>query len=145
MAEVPTGDDDVNIEGPVELAELIRGKWGRYYDVMVKKSKDKVNEGEVILFVYSAYLGRKDFPYTEEQWLQKLNNIVILLSDLDQAWYIKKYLLAKREGTTTILGPRLSVPTTDKAITFRLSDSPTWDQSRGSKIFDDWLMMQSLR
>eukprot|EP00747_Dinoflagellata_sp_TGD_P217390 gnl/TRDRNA2_/TRDRNA2_89798_c0_seq1.p1 gnl/TRDRNA2_/TRDRNA2_89798_c0~~gnl/TRDRNA2_/TRDRNA2_89798_c0_seq1.p1 ORF type:complete len:237 (+),score=37.20 gnl/TRDRNA2_/TRDRNA2_89798_c0_seq1:101-811(+) len=144
LADVPVGDE-CNIEGPVELAELIRGKWGRYYDITVKKSKDKVNEGEVLLFVYSAYLGRKDFPYTEEQWLQKLNNIVILLSDLNQAWYIKKYLLTPREGSFTILGARMSVPTTDKALTFRLSESPTWDGSRDPKIYDEWVMMQSLR
>eukprot|EP00746_Dinoflagellata_sp_MGD_P033221 gnl/MRDRNA2_/MRDRNA2_179239_c0_seq1.p1 gnl/MRDRNA2_/MRDRNA2_179239_c0~~gnl/MRDRNA2_/MRDRNA2_179239_c0_seq1.p1 ORF type:complete len:408 (+),score=66.60 gnl/MRDRNA2_/MRDRNA2_179239_c0_seq1:46-1269(+) len=143
LAEVPLEEDEVNIDSPVELAELIRGKYGRYYDVMVRKSKDALNEGTVILFIYSAFLGSPSFPYTEEQWLKKLNNIVILLSDLDQAWYVKKYLLSKAQGSATILGARMSRPTTDKALTFRLSDSPTWKEPEGTNIFDTWLMMQS--
>jgi len=143
VADVPmAGDEACNIDGPVELAELIRGKYGRYYDVDVKKSRDALNEGVIILFVYSAFLGRKDFPYTEEQWLKKLNNIVILLSDLNQAWYVKKYLLSQAVGSTTILGPRMSRPTNDKALTFRISESPTWENPRDTDIFDSWQMLQ---
>lgn len=143
LAEAPM-DEEFNIEGSVELAELIRGKYGRYYDIDVKKSRDKLNEGKVILYVYNAFLGRRNFPYTEEQWLQKLNNIVILLTDLNQAWYIKKFLVSKREGSATILGARLSIPTNDKALTYRLNDSPTWEDPRDTDIFDSWVLMQSL-
>jgi hypothetical protein len=143
IAEVPTGDE-CEIGTPVELAELIRGKYGRYFDIDVKKSRDALNEGVIILYVYAVYLGYRSFPYTEEQWLQKLNNIVILLNDLEQGWYVKKFLLSKAQASSTILGPRMSKPTSDKALTFRLSESPTWEEPRNSDIYDSWLMLQGI-
>eukprot|EP00747_Dinoflagellata_sp_TGD_P187189 gnl/TRDRNA2_/TRDRNA2_44721_c0_seq1.p1 gnl/TRDRNA2_/TRDRNA2_44721_c0~~gnl/TRDRNA2_/TRDRNA2_44721_c0_seq1.p1 ORF type:complete len:307 (+),score=50.06 gnl/TRDRNA2_/TRDRNA2_44721_c0_seq1:23-922(+) len=122
-------------EDAVELAELIQGKYGRYYDAAIMR-----NAGQVAFNLYGAYLGQRTFPYTEEQYLQKLTNIVILLNDVDQAWYVKKFLLSP-------IAPRNGLPSTprsDTAVTLRLNLSPTWNDKEDPETVETWFMMQSL-
>jgi hypothetical protein len=140
QSEVPDADSTLcQIDGPVELAELVRRKYGRYNDISVAKATNSQNE--VVLSVYASFLGQSSFPFTEEQWLQKLNNIHILLQDLNQEWYVKKFLLTKAMA----VGGRWKGPTDYHAITLRLSDSPTWNEARDSDIFDGWMFLKSMQ
>eukprot|EP00746_Dinoflagellata_sp_MGD_P016950 gnl/MRDRNA2_/MRDRNA2_138600_c0_seq1.p1 gnl/MRDRNA2_/MRDRNA2_138600_c0~~gnl/MRDRNA2_/MRDRNA2_138600_c0_seq1.p1 ORF type:complete len:364 (+),score=41.93 gnl/MRDRNA2_/MRDRNA2_138600_c0_seq1:50-1141(+) len=124
------------IDGPVELAELIMGKFGKYHDVAVQR-----NTGQVAFNIYAPYLGQASFPYTEEQYLQKLESILALLNDLEQTWYIKEFLMSP-------LKPRTGLPSTprsDTAVTVRLNLSPTWDDTYHPDIVDAWYMLRGRR
>merc|ERR1712032_1383644 len=127
LAQVPKGDART-INGSVELAELVHGKYGYYHDVSMIR-----NSGQVAFNIYGGWLGQSNFPYTEEQYLQKLQSIVRILDSLDQAWYIKNFLLSP-------ITPRRGLPATpraDTAVTLRLNMSPTWKDS-DQQIFDLW-------
>jgi hypothetical protein len=124
------------IDGPVELAELIMGKFGKYHDVAVQR-----NTGQVAFNIYAPYLGQASFPYTEQQYLQKLGGILALLSDLEQTWYIKEFLMSP-------LKPRAGLPSTprsDTAVTVRLNLSPTWDDTEHHDIVEAWYMLRGRR
>lgn len=121
------------IESPVELAELIRGKYGYYHDVSVIR-----NMNHIAFNIYRPYLGMRTFPYTEEQYLNKLASIIYLLKELDQAWYVKDFLL---EPPTPKNGLP-STPRADTAVTVRLNLSPTWDDAQNQEIFSAWLMLR---
>lgn len=134
-AQVPEGDART-ISGPVELAEMIFGKYGHYHDVAVVR-----NSGQVALNIYRPSLGMRTFPYTEAQYLQKLGSIVAFLNKLDQAWYVKNFLLSP-------LAPRNmlpSMPQVDTAVTVRLNLSPTWDNARSQAIVSMWFAMRGMR
>jgi hypothetical protein len=121
------------INNPVELAELIFGKYGYYYDVAMMR-----NGNDITLNIYSRHLGMRTFPYTEQQYLDKLASIICLLSDLDQAWYVKDFLLSPPE-------PRNDLPSTprpDTAISVHLKSSPTWDGAHSQEIYNTWLMLR---
>lgn len=135
LAQVPTGSGR-RLDSPVELAELVRGKYGFYYDVAILK-----NAGSVAFNLYGRALGMKNFPYTEEQYLSKLEEVIDLLDQLDQAWYVKKFLLSP-------IAPRNGLPSTpkaDTAVTVRLNLSPTWDDEQCNMIVDAWLALRGRR
>lgn len=105
---------------------MIYGKFGHYHDVDILR-----NGGQVAFNVYAPYLGQRAFSYTEEQYLQKLESIIQLLSDLDQEWFVRNFLLSP-------LKPRLGLPSKPSAntcVTLRLNLSPTWDDDRANVQF----------
>lgn len=135
IAKVPEGAEG-KIDGPVAFAELIMGKYGKYHDVAVMR-----NAGQVAFNIYEAYLGQASFRYTEGQYLQKLESILSLLNDLEETWYIKEFL-------TSPVQPRNGLPATpraDTAVTVRLNESPTWDDTNDPDIVEAWYMLKGRR
>lgn len=91
-----------NIADAVELAELVRAKYGKYHDIAILR-----NTGQIAFNIYGPHLSQRAFPYTEEQYMQKLSTIVLMLNDFDQAWYVKQvgggYGRRNHSGGTTHL------------------------------------------
>ena len=120
------------IQSPEELAELIFAKYGRYHDATILR-----NSGQVAFNIYGPSLGLRSFPYTEEQYMEKLNVVVAMLLDFDQAWYVKDFLLSP-------IAPRNGLPSTpryDTAVTLRLNLSPTWNEVDQSLV-EEWFSAQ---
>lgn len=133
LAQVPSESSASRyISSPEELAELIFAKYGRYHDASVLR-----NTGQIAFNIYGPYLGLRSFPYTESQYLEKLNIVAVMLGDFDQAWYVKEFLLSP-------IAPRNGLPSTprfDTAVTLRLNLSPTWG-SVDSTVVDEWFSAQ---
>jgi hypothetical protein len=135
LAHVPAGDAAV-ISGPIELAELIHGKYGCYHDASILR-----NVGQIAFNIYGPSLGQANFPYTESQYLEKLEGVTDLLKDLEQSWYVKSFLLSP-------IKPRNGLPSRpqpDTAVTTRLNLSPTWDDVRNQDVYDAWLALNKIR
>lgn len=132
-AQVPSESSSSRyISSPEELAELIFAKYGRYHDATILR-----NSGQIAFNIYGPYLGLRSFPYTESQYLEKLNVVAVMLGDFDQAWYVKEFLLSP-------IAPRNGLPSTprfDTAVTLRLNLSPTWG-SVDSALIDEWFSAQ---
>lgn len=125
------GSESRNILDEVELAELVRAKYGKYHDVAILK-----NTGQIAFNLYGPHLSQRAFPYTEEQFLSKLKTIVLMLNDFDQAWYVKQFLLSP-------IVPRNGLPSTprfDTAVTLRLNLSPTWKNVDKESV-DGWFAL----
>lgn len=131
-AQVPDGEASA-IAGPVELAEMIHGKYGRYHDISILH-----NSGFVAFNIYAPCLGQKSFCYTEEQYLNKLQSVLGLLDELEQTWFVRNFLLSP-------LKPEMGLPSTprsDTCVSLRLNLSPTWDDPKHQEIFSAWLALR---
>ncbi|GMH66831.1 hypothetical protein TrLO_g12762 [Triparma laevis f. longispina] len=129
------GSPSRHISSAVELAELVRAKYGKYHDVAILR-----NTGQTAFNIYGPHLSQSSFPYTESQYLQKLNIIVAMLDDFDQAWYVKEFLLSP-------IVPRNGLPSTpryDTAVTLRLNLSPTWRDVDPQKI-EEWFSLPGFK
>jgi len=98
------------------------------------------NTGQTAFNIYAPHLSQGSFPYTEGQYLEKLNIIVAMLNDFDQAWYVKQFLLSP-------IVPRNGLPSTprfDTAVTLRLNLSPTW-KDVDQKIVEEWFSLPGIQ
>uniref|UniRef100_A0A6T6Z8V4 Uncharacterized protein n=1 Tax=Amorphochlora amoebiformis TaxID=1561963 RepID=A0A6T6Z8V4_9EUKA len=116
-----------------KLAEMVYAKYGRYHDVSLLQAKPFGNREEgrqVALNIYGPHLGNPSFPYSEDQYLSKLDGISHMLNTWDQAWYVQEFLVSK-------LAPRRGLPSrprADTAVTLRLNQSPTWEMVPAEQI-----------
>ena len=125
------GSNSRTIGSGVELAELVRAKYGKYHDIAVLR-----NTGQTAVNIYGPHLSQRSFPYTESQFLEKLDVVVAMLNDFDQAWYVKEFLLGP-------IIPRNGLPSTprfDTAVTLRLNLSPTW-KDVDEKLVEEWFSL----
>mmetsp|Transcript_9384 Transcript_9384/g.18766 ORF Transcript_9384/g.18766 Transcript_9384/m.18766 type:complete len:314 (+) Transcript_9384:16-957(+) len=125
------GSNSRTIGSGVELAELVRAKYGKYHDVAVLR-----NTGQTAINIYGPHLSQRSFPYTESQFLEKLDVVVAMLNDFDQAWYLKEFLLSP-------IIPRNGLPSTprfDTAVTLRLNLSPTW-KDVDEALVEEWFSL----
>eukprot|EP00252_Welwitschia_mirabilis_P000561 TRINITY_DN1053_c0_g1_i1.p1 TRINITY_DN1053_c0_g1~~TRINITY_DN1053_c0_g1_i1.p1 ORF type:complete len:220 (+),score=42.11 TRINITY_DN1053_c0_g1_i1:252-911(+) len=67
------GDDDSSFSG-LELANLIRNKYGRSYDVTLIK-KEFMGRSLLALNVMWKYREQRSFPLTEEEYLLRLDDV----------------------------------------------------------------------
>mmetsp|Transcript_13192 Transcript_13192/g.18271 ORF Transcript_13192/g.18271 Transcript_13192/m.18271 type:complete len:315 (+) Transcript_13192:151-1095(+) len=106
-----------------KLAELIYAKYGKYHDLTVLQAKPFGPAfRQVAVNIYGPHLGNPSFPYSENQYLQKLDDIAHMLNTWDQAWYVQEFL-------ESAIKPRRGLPSrprSDTAVTLRLNQSPTW-------------------
>ncbi|KAA8497992.1 hypothetical protein FVE85_5577 [Porphyridium purpureum] len=120
--EVPRDMKDRQLSG-AELAELCWRKYGYYHDVsMLQAQPFGESDRQVAVNIYGPFLGMKDFPMTERQYLEKLDALCARLMAFDQAWYVRSFFLEP-------IYPRRGLPSTpraDTSITIRLNESPTW-------------------
>ncbi len=81
--------------------------------------------------LYVAHQGQKSFPYSDEQYLEKLDAIAMALTAWGQSEYIRAWFAlpaAPRAGLP-------SRPRVDTAVSVRLNSSPTWDPAAVEKWF----------
>uniref|UniRef100_A0A7S0G2X0 Uncharacterized protein n=1 Tax=Rhodosorus marinus TaxID=101924 RepID=A0A7S0G2X0_9RHOD len=121
-ADVPK-DEDLRLVDGRTLAELCFCKYGKYHDMNILQSQPFGSEHRQVAFnIYHPALGETIFPYSEEEYLSKLNKVSSLLNSVDQAWFVRKFLQEP-------IKPRRGLPSTprwDTAVTLRLNTSPTW-------------------
>lgn len=85
----------------------------------------------VALNLYVGHLGQRSFPYSEEQFMEKLDAVAMLLSAWNQAEYVRQWF-------STPVAPRAGLPgrpRVDTAVSVRLNNSPTWDAAAAEEWF----------
>lgn len=86
-----------------ELRQLLLNKWGRSYDIQLRRTK-----GKIFVQVMWKYLEQASFPLSEAEYLEHLNAIASYL----QAWggteQVEKFLEKTREHPR--LGKAVSIP-----------------------------------
>jgi len=86
-----------------ELRQLLLDKWGRSYDIQLRRIK-----GQIFVQVMWKYLEQASFPLSEAEYVTHLNAI----ADYLQAWgvvsQVKNYLAKTREHPR--LGKAVSIP-----------------------------------
>lgn len=86
-----------------ELRELLLNKWGRSYDVQLRRVK-----GKIFVQVMWKYLEQASFPLSESEYMAHLNAI----ADYLQAWgsisQVENYLATTRENPR--LGKAVNIP-----------------------------------
>ena len=85
----------------------------------------------VALNVYVGCLEQRSFPYSEEEYLEKLDCVAALLSAWKQDDYVRDFF---REPPI----PRRGLPAyprVDTAVSLRLNKSPTWDDDLAEDYF----------
>jgi len=87
-----------------ELQEILLNKWGKSYDVQLRRS-----QGKIFVQVMWKYLEQVSFPMSEEEYLNHLENLANYLSGMGGAAQFQNYI----EKTTE--RPRLG-----KAVSFAL-------------------------
>eukprot|EP00466_Bigelowiella_natans_P018048 jgi/Bigna1/62962/fgenesh1_kg.45_\ len=106
-----------------KLAEMVFAKYGKYHDVTLLQAKPfGADFRQVAVNIYGPHLGNPSFPYSEQQYLDKLDGIAHMLNTWDQAWYVQEFLESE-------IKPRRGLPSrprSDTAVTLRLNQSPTW-------------------
>ncbi|KAG5186107.1 hypothetical protein JKP88DRAFT_162400, partial [Tribonema minus] len=119
---------------PVELAELCFAKYDKYHDLSIYSAQPFGRENrQVALNIYGPALGDRNFPYTEDQYLQKLGTVCQMLNQFDQAWYVRQFMAEP-------VKPRRGLPSRprfDTAVTLRLNTSPTWRFVPPNQL-DEW-------
>mmetsp|Transcript_41257 Transcript_41257/g.162697 ORF Transcript_41257/g.162697 Transcript_41257/m.162697 type:complete len:241 (-) Transcript_41257:46-768(-) len=91
-ADVPK-DEDLRLVDGRTLAELCFSKYGKYHDMDILQSQPFGSEHRQVAFnIYHPALGESIFPYSEEEYLKKLNIVSSLLNSVDQAWFVRKFL-----------------------------------------------------
>uniref|UniRef100_A0A6U3D251 Uncharacterized protein n=1 Tax=Lotharella globosa TaxID=91324 RepID=A0A6U3D251_9EUKA len=106
-----------------KLAEMVYAKYGKYHDVSLLQAKPFGSDYRQVAFnIYGPHLGSPSFPYSEDQYLAKLDELSHKLNTWDQAWYVQEFL-------ESAIKPRRGLPSrprADTAVTLRLNQSPTW-------------------
>ncbi len=86
-----------------ELRQLLLDKWGRSYDIQLRRIK-----GQIFVQVMWKYLEQASFPLSESEYVAHLNAI----ADYLQAWggvsQVKNYLEKTRDHPR--LGKAVSIP-----------------------------------
>lgn len=115
-----------------ELAALCYAKYGVMHDMAIKQVSFPGLQRVVALNLYSGQLGQRSFPFTEEEYLAKLDAVAYLVNSFMCAEFVRAFFkqpVAPRAGLP-------SRPRVDTAVTLRLNGSPTWDNDLVEKIFE---------
>jgi Domain of unknown function (DUF3067) len=86
-----------------ELRQLIEEKWDRSYDVQVAVRGDRR-----FFQVMWAYLGQASFPFTEEQYDQRLERIAYFLDEWAVSDQVRTFIAKTKEKPR--VGRAVSLP-----------------------------------
>ncbi|GFZ21337.1 hypothetical protein Acr_29g0004990 [Actinidia rufa] len=89
------GTDDSAFSG-IDLATLIRKKYGKSYDVQLIK-KDFMGRNLLALNVMWKYMEQKSFPLTEEEYLLRLDDVANTLKCWGAVSHIRNSLANSKE------------------------------------------------
>jgi len=85
------------------LHQLLLDKWGRSYDLQLRRA-----QGKVFLQVMWKYLEQASFPLSEIEYQEHLNSIANYLHALGGATQVQKFISQTRERPR--LGKAVSIP-----------------------------------
>lgn len=124
---------DESLLSGASLAELCFLKYGKYYDMSIKHVT--MNKGSmrrwVSLNLYVGYVGQRTFPYSQDEYIDKLDSIATMLNAWNQVDYVREFFAEPpipRRGLP-------SRPRVDTAVSLRLNKSPTWDDALADEFF----------
>tara|TARA_E500000178_G_C16675317_1_gene596953 strand:- start:146 stop:460 length:315 start_codon:yes stop_codon:yes gene_type:complete len=95
-----------------ELLAILRQRWGASYDLQIRR-----RAGRLYLQVMWAYLEQQSFPFTEEEYLARLEQLVEQLNGVGVGDEVRQWLAATKDKPR--LGKALSFPLPDQG---RLSE-----------------------
>jgi hypothetical protein len=86
-----------------ELRQIFLDKWGRSYDVQLRRT-----QGKLFLQVMWKYLEQASFPLNENEYLEHLDSITNYLDGMGGTKQVQVFIQETRERPR--LGKALSVP-----------------------------------
>jgi Domain of unknown function (DUF3067) len=86
-----------------ELHQLLLNKWGRSYDIQLRRTK-----GKIFVLVMWKYLEQASFPLSEAEYMAHLETISSYLNAWDGMTQIKAFITRTRERPR--LGKAVSIP-----------------------------------
>lgn len=86
-----------------DLHQLLLNKWGRSYDVQLRRT-----QGKVFLQVMWKYLEQASFPLSEAEYEQHMENIATYLEGFGGTLQVQRYILDTKERPR--LGKEVSIP-----------------------------------
>lgn len=86
-----------------ELHQLIYDKWGRSYDLQVRRTK-----GKIFLLVMWKYLEQASFPLSQEDYFAHLETIASYVNAWGAVEQVRAFIAQTRENPR--LGKAVSIP-----------------------------------
>lgn len=86
-----------------ELHQLLLTKWGRSFDVQMRRVQNKV-----FLQIMWKYLEQASFPMTEAEYLEHLNEIAHYINGLGGSAQVQRFIEQTKERPR--LGKAVSIP-----------------------------------
>jgi hypothetical protein len=86
-----------------DLRQLLLNKWGRSYDVQLRRT-----QGKVFLQVMWKYLEQASFPLSEAEYLAHLHTVASYLHELGVVAKVQEFITQTRERPR--LGKAVSIP-----------------------------------
>lgn len=86
-----------------DLRQLILQKWGRAYDVQLRKVQDKI-----YLQVMWRYLGQASFPKSDTDYNTHLDAVATYINAWDQQAYVRQFIAETRDRPR--LGKAVNIP-----------------------------------
>jgi len=86
-----------------ELRQLLLKKWGRSYDVQLRRT-----QGKVFVQVMWKYLEQASFPLTEAEYEAHLDTVASYVHRLGGAMYVQTFIEQTRDRPR--LGKAVSIP-----------------------------------
>jgi hypothetical protein len=86
-----------------ELRQLLLEKWGRSYDVQLRRT-----QGKIFVQIMWKYLEQASFPLNEAEYQEHLDSIASYLNYLGGTTQVQKYIQQTRERPR--LGKAVSIP-----------------------------------
>mmetsp|Transcript_7850 Transcript_7850/g.14904 ORF Transcript_7850/g.14904 Transcript_7850/m.14904 type:complete len:296 (+) Transcript_7850:110-997(+) len=126
----PANKEEFELTGET-LAILCYNKYGFFHDMAIKQVL--MNKGLnrwVALNLYFGYVGLRGFPYTDEEYVEKLDAVAQIINALEQVDFVYDFFYEK-------IFPRRGLPSRprqDTAVSLRLNQSPTWDTQRAEDL-----------
>ncbi|MEM7555179.1 MAG: DUF3067 family protein [Cyanobacteria bacterium P01_A01_bin.84] len=86
-----------------ELHQLILNRWGRSFDVQLRRT-----QGKIFVQVMWKYLEQASFPLSESEYLEHLDNIANYISSLGGGQEVESFIRETKERPR--LGKTVSIP-----------------------------------
>jgi len=86
-----------------DLRQLLLNKWGRSYDVQLRRI-----QGKVFLQVMWKYLEQASFPLSEAEYQARLDTVVSYLHEFGGVAQVQKFIAQTRDRPR--LGKAVSIP-----------------------------------
>ncbi len=87
----------------IELHQLLLNKWGRSYDIQIRRT-----QGKIFVQVMWKYLEQASFPLSEVEYLEHLNTVANYLAAWGGAAQVQRHILETRDRPR--LGKAVSIP-----------------------------------
>lgn len=86
-----------------DLHQLLLNKWGRSYDVQLRRT-----QGKVFLQIMWKYLEQASFPLSEAEYEEHIEKVATYLDGFGGTLQVQKYILETKERPR--LGKAVSIP-----------------------------------